>query len=303
MSGTQFQHTLASTAICAGIGVHSGERTKLVLKPAAENTGIRFVRTDVMGQGRTVMAVGTAVSDVTLCTTLTNDAGVSVSVVEHLLAACAGMGIDNLIVEIDGVEVPIMDGSSLVFCELIQSAGLRQQRAKRRRIRILSDIFVDDGTRWARLAPSSGDHLTLNARIDYDNPAIGVQDYSVELTPGRFMADIAFARTFGFAHDVEKLKAIGLARGGSLDNAIVIDGTSVMNPEGLRSVDEFVRHKVLDAIGDLMLAGGAIAGEYSANEPGHSINNQLVRKLLAMPQAWCWETGSEDMPADLRVSA
>ncbi|MEM7765976.1 MAG: UDP-3-O-acyl-N-acetylglucosamine deacetylase [Pseudomonadota bacterium] len=290
MSDGAYQHTIANTAMCAGVGVHSGERAKLVLKPAPENSGIRFVRTDVAGQGRTVTAIGTSVSDVTLCTTLTNDAGVSVSVVEHLLAACAGMGIDNLTVEIDGVEVPIMDGSSLVFCELIRSAGLKAQRARRRRIRILSDVMVEEGPRWARLSPSDRDDLTFQARIDYDNPAIGVQQMSMRLTPGQFMDDVAFARTFGFARDVEKLKAMGLARGGSLDNAVVIDGDAVVNPEGLRADDEFVRHKLLDAIGDLMLAGAPIAGAYSANQPGHGINNQLVRKLLATPQAWSWET-------------
>lgn len=305
MNSGVFQQTLATTAMCAGVGVHSGERAKLVLKPAPENTGIRFVRTDVLGQGRTVTAVATAVSDTMLCTTLTNDAGVSVSVVEHLLAACAGMGVDNLIIEIDGVEVPIMDGSSLVFCELIRSAGLKTQSARRRRMRILSEIRVEDGPRWASLAPTRRDDLTLRARIDYENPAIGVQQMAIRLTPGQFMDDVAFARTFGFARDVEQLKSMGLARGGSLDNAVVIDGEAVINPEGLRARDEFVRHKLLDAIGDLMLAGGPVVGEYSANQPGHQINNLLVRKLLATPQAWCWETadaGEEDL-ATLLASA
>ncbi|MEO0753408.1 MAG: UDP-3-O-acyl-N-acetylglucosamine deacetylase [Pseudomonadota bacterium] len=301
MSYSAYQQTIGTPAVCAGVGVHSGERTKLVLKPAPENAGIRFVRTDVMGQGRSVAAIGTNVSDVTLCTTLTNDAGTSVSVVEHLLAACAGMGIDNLIVEIDGVEVPIMDGSSLVFCELIRSAGIKQQTIRRRRMRILSPVTVEDGPKWARLTPNDRDDLTLHARIDYDNPAIGVQQMAMRLTPGQFMDDIAFARTFGFARDVEQLKARGLARGGSLENAVVIDGEDVINPEGLRAEDEFVRHKLLDAIGDLMLAGGPIAGEYSANQPGHAINNKLVRKLLDTPQAWCWETAEDDTP--LRATA
>ncbi len=284
------QQTIATPAVCAGIGVHSGERARVVLRPAPENAGIRFVRTDVLGQGRTLAAVATAVSDTTLCTTLTNDAGVSVSVVEHLLAACAGMGVDNLLIEIDGVEVPIMDGSALVFCELIRSAGLRSQKAPRRSMRILSEVRVEDGPRWASLSPTPRDDLTLRARIDYANPAIGVQQMAIRLTPGQFMDDVAFARTFGFARDVEQLKAKGLARGGSLDNAVVIEGETVVNPEGLRASDEFVRHKLLDAIGDLMLAGGPILGAYDANQPGHAINNLLVRKLLATPQAWCWET-------------
>ena len=304
MTSFAYQQTLANPAVCAGVGVHSGERARLVMRPASEGTGIQFVRSDVPGFARTITAKGTSVSDVTLCTTLTNEAGVSVSVVEHLLAACAGMGIDNLIIEIDGVEVPIMDGSSLVFCELIRQAGIKRQSALRRRIRILKPVSVTRGESWARLTPSTHSDLGLKAKIEYDNPAIGVQQMAIRLSPGQFAESIAFARTFGFARDVEQLKALGLARGGSLDNAVVIDGEDIMNPEGLRAGDEFIRHKLLDAVGDLMLSGGPIAGDYEAYRPGHAVNNALVRELLATPGAWTWETDADLADADdLRATA
>ncbi|MEO1305177.1 MAG: UDP-3-O-acyl-N-acetylglucosamine deacetylase, partial [Pseudomonadota bacterium] len=225
--------------------------------------------------------------------TLTNESGESVATVEHFLAACAGMGLDNVLVEIDGPEVPIMDGSSAVFCELFHTAGLKTQSALRRRIRILETVEVQDGVKWARLSPSQDAVLTLNAKIEFDTKAIGTQQTSMRLMPGLFARDIAFARTFGFARDVETLKAMGLARGGSLDNAVVIDGDDIVNPEGLRSDDEFIRHKLLDAVGDLMLAGAPIAGIYEAYQPGHAMNNKIVRALLERPEAWCWETDAD----------
>lgn len=295
MSGVGYQHTVSTEAICAGVGVHSGERARMVLKPAPAGSGIRFRRVDIRdGRDPWVAARGEDVSDVRLGTTLCNASGVSVAVVEHLLAACAGMGIDNLVVEIDAGEVPILDGSAAIFCELLQSAGPKRQAAPRRRIRILETVEVVDGVKWARLSPVAGGELTLRARIDFESRAIGVQEMAIRLTPGLFARDVAFARTFGFARDVEALKAIGLARGGSLDNAVVVEGDTIVNPEGLRAEDEFIRHKLLDAIGDLMLAGGPIAGAYDANQPGHALNNALVRRLMARPDAWCWES---DAPA------
>lgn len=290
MSSVQVQQTIERVAVCAGIGVHSGDRARLVMKPAPVNTGIVFVRTDILDRDNRIPAIGDAVTDVTMNTTLSNDAGASVAVVEHLLAACAGMGIDNLLIEIDGTEVPIMDGSSAVYCELLMKAGLKAQTALRRRIRILEDVEIVDGPKRARLSPSPDNWLTLHARIDFVTRAIGVQEITLKLLPGMFASDLAFARTFGFARDVEKLQAMGLARGGSLDNAVVLDGDDVVNPEGLRAADEFVRHKALDAVGDLMLAGAPIAGVYNADQPGHALNNALIRKLLAQPDAWCWET-------------
>lgn len=273
----------------AGVGVHSGERARLVMRPAAPDTGVVFVRTDVDATDREIPARGDFVSEVTLGTTLSNEDGISVAVVEHLLAAFSGMGLDNVHIEIDGPEVPIMDGSSAVFCELINQVGLVEQSSLRRRIRILETVTVEEGAKRASLEPTTGKALTLRARIDFESRAIGVQQMALRLRPGMFARDLAFARTFGFARDVDYLKSMGLARGGSLENAVVIDGDDIINPEGLRVEDEFVRHKVLDAVGDLFLAGAPIAGTYTAEQPGHALNNALVRKLLATPEAWCWE--------------
>ncbi len=303
MSRVEFQQTVRAPIMVAGVGVHSGVRARMVIHPAQTGTGIVFVRTDLDAADRTVPARGDNVSDVQLGTTLTNADGVSIAVVEHLLAACSGMGLDNARIEIDGPEVPIMDGSAAVFCDLINQVGLRRQAAPRRRIRILEEIEIVDGEKRARLSPSSGNSLTLRARIDFETRAIGVQEMALRLKPGQFASDIAFARTFGFARDVDYLKSMGLARGGSLDNAVVIDGDEIVNPEGLRAEDEFVRHKVLDAIGDLFLAGGQIAGTYEAIQPGHALNNALVRKLLETPSAWCWETDSIADEAVTAVSA
>ena len=296
----EFQQTIERPAVCAGIGVHSGEKARLVLKPAPAGTGVSFRRTDISGPDTLIPASAEYVSDTQLGTTLTNEAGVSVAVVEHLMAALAGVGIDNLLIEIDGPEVPIMDGSSAVYCELLMQAGLRRQSAPRRRIRILEKIEIEDGPKRASLSPSEDNLLTLRARIEYDDTLIGVQQMALRLAPGMFARDLAFARTYGFARDVDMLRTMGLARGGSLENAVVVDDGKVMNPEGLRSEDEFVRHKMLDAVGDLMLAGAPIAGRYDSVQPGHSINNLLVRKLLDTPSAWCWE--SDEMDESLVVS-
>ena len=286
----QLQQTLKRPAMCAGIGVHSGEKSKLVFRPAEIGTGIRFIRTDITDKPNVIEAIGDTVSSVTLGTTLTNEHGVSVAVTEHLLAACAGIGLSNLIVEIDGPEVPIMDGSSTLFVELLMQAGLAQQNAPLRRLRILEEVAVEAGPKWAKLTPTTDNCLTMRVRIDFENKAIGVQQMALRLVPGVFARDLAFARTFGFMKDAEKMRAMGLGLGSSLENAVVIEGEEVINPEGLRSGDEFVRHKILDAVGDLMLAGGPIAGAYEANQPGHALNNALVRKLLETPEAWCWET-------------
>lgn len=304
MSVTAYQHTLRAPAIVAGVGVHSGERARLVIRPAEAGAGLSFIRTDITDRDNRVLARGDHVSEVQLGTTLSNEAGTSVAVVEHLLAACSGMGLDNAVFEIDGPEVPIMDGSAAVFCELMTQIGLERQGALRRRIRILDTVEVRDGVKLARLSPSNDPWLTLHAKIDFKSAAIGVQQMALRLQPGQFARDLAFARTFGFARDVEALQAMGLARGGSLDNAVVVDGDEILNPEGLRADDEFVRHKVLDAVGDLLLAGGAIAGIYEAEQPGHALNNALVRKLLSTPEAWCWETAEVgEIPARLEARA
>ena len=302
MSRVQYQQTISHPVVCAGVGVHSGARARIVMKPAAAGTGIRFRRMDIEGC-EDIIARGDFVTEVQLGTTLTNEAGQSVATVEHLLAACAGVGVDNLIIEIDGPEVPIMDGSSSVYCELMMAAGLREQRALRRRIRILEEVEVTDGIKTARLSPSADNYLSIHAKIEFESRAIGTQQMSLRMLPGMFARDIAFARTFGFAQDVEKLKSMGLARGGSLDNAVVLDGDSIVNPEGLRASDEFVRHKILDAVGDLMLAGAPIAGVYEARQPGHALNNKLVRALIDAPDAWCWETDEAEVEAEATTRA
>lgn len=302
LARVEYQTTLQTPVICAGVGVHSGARAKMVIKPAPVNSGICFLRADLENQ-TPIAARGDQVTEVQLGTTLTNDQGGSVATVEHFLAACAGMGIDNLLVEIDGPEVPIMDGSSAVFCELFHNAGLKHQNALRRRIRILETIEIQDGIKWARLSPSADNVLTLKAKIEFETKAIGTQQMAMRLIPGGFARDIAFARTFGFARDVETLKSMGLARGGSLDNAVVIDGDEIVNPEGLRSDDEFIRHKLLDAVGDLMLAGAPIAGFYEARQPGHAMNNKLVRALLDQPESWCWETDADALEVSVETAA
>jgi UDP-3-O-[3-hydroxymyristoyl] N-acetylglucosamine deacetylase len=295
LSGVQMQQTIERPAVCAGIGVHSGEKARLILKPAPVGSGVVFRRTDLDATDIEIKAHADSVSDTRLGTTLTNEAGVSVAVVEHLMAALAGLGVDNLIIEIDGPEVPIMDGSSAVYCELLLQAGLKTQTAPRRRIRILERVEIIDGPKRATLSPSDDTVLTLRARIEYDDSVIGIQQMALRMAPGMFARDLAFARTYGFARDVDMLRAIGLARGGSLDNAVVLEDGAVMNPEGLRAEDEFVRHKMLDAVGDLMLTGAPIAGSYDAVQPGHALNNALVRKLLSTPSAWCWETDVDAM--------
>ena len=302
MSRVQYQQTISHPVVCAGVGVHSGARARIVMKPAAAGTGIRFRRMDIEGC-EDIIARGDFVTEVQLGTTLTNEAGQSVATVEHLLAACAGVGVDNLIIEIDGPEVPIMYGSSSVYCELMMAAGLREQRALRRRIRILEEVEVTDGIKTARLSPSADNYLSIHAKIEFESRAIGTQQMSLRMLPGMFARDIAFARTFGFAQDVEKLKSMGLARGGSLDNAVVLDGDSIVNPEGLRASDEFVRHKILDAVGDLMLAGAPIAGVYEARQPGHALNNKLVRALIDAPDAWCWEADEAEVEAETTARA
>lgn len=282
----EFQQTIERPAVCAGIGVHSGEKARLVLKPAPAGTGVSFRRTDISRPDTLIPASAEYVSDTQLGTTLTNEAGVSVAVVEHLMAALAGVGIDNLLIEIDGPEVPIMDGSSAVYCELLMQAGLRRQSAPRRRIRILEKIEIEDGPKRASLSPSEDNLLTLRARIEYDDKLIGVQQMALRLAPGMFARDLAFARTYGFARDVDMLRTMGLARGGSLDNAVVVDDGKVMNPEGLRSEDEFVRHKMLDAVGDLGLAGHPILGAYRSVKGGHRLNSLVLQKVLEDSSAW-----------------
>jgi UDP-3-O-[3-hydroxymyristoyl] N-acetylglucosamine deacetylase len=280
------QHTIAKPASCVGVGLHSGASVRLTIRPAEENKGVAFLRADVGDRDAVIPASALNVSTTQLGTNLTNAAGVSIATVEHFLAACSGMGVDNLVAEIDGPELPILDGSSAPFVKLISEAGLREQGVARRRLVVRKSVEVRDGVKFARLSPGKG--FELRVGIDFKSRAIGKQHIVHRFTPGAFAKEVAFARTFGFAHEVEKLRSMGLARGGAMDNAIVVDGDTILNPGGLQVPDEFVRHKLLDVIGDLFLAGGPIEGVYEGEQPGHALNNRLLRALFDDADAFTW---------------
>jgi UDP-3-O-[3-hydroxymyristoyl] N-acetylglucosamine deacetylase len=281
----QRQTTLKTRIGCSGVGLHSGRRVTMVIGPAPIDAGIRFRRTDLAGQGAEIPARWDHVVDTRLCTVIGNAAGVTIGTVEHLLAAFAGAGIDNAMVEIDGPEVPIMDGSADSFVFLIECAGFAQQSAPRKQIKILKRVSVADG-RGAEASLAPAPFAALDFSLDFASPVIGRQEKSVVLTNGAFKRELSRARTFGFAEEVEHLRKAGLARGGSLDNAVVIGEDRVLNREGLRYGDEFVRHKLLDAMGDLYLAGAPVEGRFSGVRSGHALNNQLLRALFADDSAW-----------------
>lgn len=280
-SNTLQQQTLKAPISCTGVALHSGDKVSMTLCPAAADSGIVFKRTDIQGGGAVIPARFDNVVDTRMCTVLGNADGVTVSTVEHLMAAFAGAGIDNAIVEINAAEVPVMDGSSAPFLFLMDCAGTVKQNAPRRAIRVLKEITVEDGDRVVSLVPADG--FTLNFEIDFESAAIQRQTLSFEMADGAFKDEIARARTFGFLHEVEHLRSLGLAKGGSLANAVVISGDEILNEDGLRFDDEFVRHKILDAVGDLFLAGGALLGAFDASRSGHDANNRLLRALFADP--------------------
>lgn len=280
--------------MCAGIGVHTGAHVRMALSPAPADTGIVFVRADRRDMPNSIVAHANNVSTTNNSTTLRNEAGLEIATVEHLLAACAGLGVDNLIVEVDGPELPILDGSSAPFVQVLLNAGLKPLYAAQRMIRIVEPIEVRMGAKSAAFLPADDfEGLDLDVTIRFADPAIGVQRRRVALTEESFLSDIADARTFGFLADVDAMRAQGLGRGASLDNTVAIDGGRVVNPEGLRFDDEFVRHKLLDAVGDLALAGAPICGRFVADQPGHALNARLVRALLDTPEAWRWSFEAE----------
>jgi UDP-3-O-[3-hydroxymyristoyl] N-acetylglucosamine deacetylase len=288
--------------MCAGVGVHSGAHVRMALTPAPADTGILFVRTDVRGVDNRIHAHARSVSDTRNCTTIRNASGVELATVEHLMSACAGLGVDNLIVEVDGPELPILDGSSAPFVQVLRNAGLKQQHAPQRVIHILEAIEVQMGAKRAALLPSDGfEGLDLDVTIRFADPAIGVQRKRVGLTPDSFLSEIADARTFGFLADEQAMRAAGLGRGASMANTLVVDAGRVVNPEGLRFEDEFVRHKMLDAVGDLAMAGAPICGRFVADQPGHALNARLVQALLETPEAWRW--AHESAPETVREPA
>jgi UDP-3-O-[3-hydroxymyristoyl] N-acetylglucosamine deacetylase len=282
------QTTLKNHIHCSGIGLHSGNKISMSLYPADPDTGILFRRTDIPGQNAVIPARFDNVSDTRLCTTLSNEVGVQIATVEHLMAALAGCEIDNVVIEVNGAEVPIMDGSAEPFVFLIECAGTVHQDAARRVLRIKQPVSILEGGAEASLAPSSLDRsgLTIDLNIDFKNAAIGQQNLTLTVSSSSFKNEICRARTFGFLEDVEALRQAGLAQGGSLDNAVVISGSNVLNEDGLRYEDEFVRHKILDCIGDLYLAGNPMVGTFSGLRSGHDLHNKLLRRLFADSAAW-----------------
>ena len=295
--GVVNQRTLKSSISCSGVGLHSGEKVSLTLNPADTGTGIVFKRTDIAGGGASIPAKWDHVVDTRLCTTIGNGDGVTVATVEHLMAALSGCGIDNALIELNGSEVPIMDGSAQPFVFLVECAGVVEQDKPRRVIRVLKSVSARDGNGEARLSP--GSFLSLDIKIDFDCDAISRQSLSIGIVNGSFAKELARARTFGFLHEVEALWAAGFAKGGSLENAVVVSGDKVLNEGGLRYEDEFVRHKILDAVGDLYLAGAPIIGKFEGVYSGHATNNALLRALFADPEAWKYDAfqGQEGLSA------
>ncbi len=288
-----FQQTLQGPAIFAGVGVHTGAYTRVSVRPAPINSGIVFVRTDVLDRDNRVPVSGEAVTKTQLGTVIENAAGVSVSTIEHLMAALVMLNIDNATVELDGPEMPIMDGSALPFVQILDRAGRRGQDAPRRYIEILDVIEYVDGDKSATLSPS--DRFEVAFEIAFASAAVGRQRVDLAMDEQAFRRELADCRTFGFLHEVEYLRSIGLARGGSMENAVVIEGDRILNPEGLRRPDEFVRHKALDAIGDLFVLGAPILGRFEGVLAGHGVNNMLVRALMANPQSWRHRTLVQDL--------
>ena len=282
------QRTLKSMTRAMGVGLHSGQRVELTLRPAPVNTGIVFRRVD-LPHPVDIPVNAASVTDTRLASTLSKG-DARVLTVEHLMSACAGLGLDNLIIDITAEEVPILDGSAASFVYLLQSAGVVEQDALRRFIRIIRPVEVREGEggnlKWARLEPYHG--YKLHFEIEFDHPAVGAtgQSFEFDLGEGQYAREIARARTFGFTRDVEMMRSHGLARGGGLDNAIVMDDYKVLNADGLRYSDEFVKHKILDAIGDLYILGRPLLAAYSAFRSGHGLNNKLLRELLAHPDAY-----------------
>lgn len=282
------QRTIKQLVKTVGVGLHSGTKVELTLRPAAVDTGIIFRRVDLTPiVDLPASAIG--VGDTRMASTLEKD-GARVSTVEHLMSACAGLGIDNLYIDLTAEEIPIMDGSASSFVYLLQQAGLQEQNAAKKFVRIKQPVEVREGygdqAKWARLEPYDG--FKLKFFIEFNHPAVDATGQTAEVDFGveSYVKEVSRARTFGFMQDVETLRGLGLARGGSLENAIVMDEYRILNPDGLRYENEFVRHKILDAIGDLYLVGHPLLASYTAHKSGHTLNNQLLRAVLAQPDAY-----------------
>jgi UDP-3-O-[3-hydroxymyristoyl] N-acetylglucosamine deacetylase len=278
------QRTIKNTIRATGVGLHSGKKVLMVVKPAPADTGVVFRRTD-LDPVIDVPAYAENVGETMLGTTLIKESS-RVSTIEHLMSAFAGLGIDNAYIELSAEEVPIMDGSAGPFVFLLQSAGIEELPAPKRFARILEAIQVEDGDKWARFTPYNG--FRVNFEIEFNHPIFKKRDQTatMDFSTTSFLREISRARTFGFMRDLEFMRSRNLALGGTMENAIVLDDTRILNEEGLRYEDEFVKHKILDAIGDLYLLGRSILGEFSGYKSGHALNNRLLRKLLATPSAW-----------------
>jgi len=292
------QRTLKNAIRATGVGLHTGQKIYLTLLPAPVDTGIIFRRVDLTPPVE-IEARAENVGETTLSTTLMNG-DVKVSTVEHLLAAMAGLGIDNAIVEVSAPEVPIMDGSAGPFVFLIQSAGIQEQAVAKKFIRIKKPVVVQEGDKIASFLPFDGFKVTFS--IDFDHPVFQGRTLktSVDFSSTSFVKEVSRARTFGFMHEIEYLRSKGLAKGGSIDNAIVVDEYRILNEDGLRYEDEFVKHKVLDAIGDLYLLGNSLIGEFKAHKSGHGLNNKSLRQLIAQTDAWEVVTFDDDNAAPIR---
>ncbi len=280
---SQHQTTLARAIDCGGVGLHSGRTVEMRLCPAPAGSGIVFKRTDLEGTPE-FLACWNNVVDTRMCTTLGNGEGVIVATVEHLMAALSGSHVDNLIVQLDGPEVPVMDGSAQPFISLIERAGIEELNAPREVIEILKPVRVEVDGKVAELLPSNG--FSVGFEIEFADDAVARQKISIPLVNGSFKKEIARARTFGFVHEVEALRAAGLGLGGSLENAVIVDGDKILNEGGLRFSDEFVRHKVLDAVGDLYLCGAPIRGHYRGFKAGHRLTNEVLKALFSDTSAW-----------------
>ncbi len=283
------QRTLASSVHVTGVGLHSGERVSLTMHPADVDTGIRFRRTDLEGeQGEIIPLSPMLINDTRLSSTIVTESGVRVGTIEHIMSALSAMGIDNVLIELNAPEIPIMDGSSLPFIYLLQDAGILDQAAEKKFIRIKKPIVVEDPNKRVAFLPYDGFKVTLT--IDFDHPVFNRsnQTYSIDFAGASYLEEIARARTFGFMQEVELMRSHNLGLGGNLTNAIVIDDFDVLNPEGLRYPDEFVRHKILDAIGDLYIAGHPNIGAFEGLKSGHAINNALLRKMFSDPESFEW---------------
>lgn len=298
------QRTLKRIVQATGVGLHTGKKVTLTLRPAPANTGVIYRRTD-LNPPVDFPADAKSVRDTMLCTVLVNDNDVRISTVEHLNAALAGLGIDNIVIEVDAPEIPIMDGSAFPFVYLLLDAGIEEHKAAKKFLRLKQTVRVEEGDKWAELAPFNG--FRLDFTIDFKHPAIdtSTQRYCLDFSADSFVRQISRARTFGFMRDIEYLQSRGLCLGGSFDCAIVVDDYRVLNEDGLRFEDEFVRHKMLDAIGDLFMCGHNIIGAFTAFKSGHALNNKLLQAVLANHEAWEYVTfeDEKDLPLAFKTPA